>query len=257
MSHPEERLEFILLKSLWEGGVIRQELMERFDIGSTQATKDFREVKKDYPDAIHYEASQKKYIPLAIEKYIGKSSFKRYLDVIGVQKNILQLNNIQSSIPIETFRSIHLAISQGFGLEFSYLSLNSTDKKHKRGGYPHSLINSGWRWHIRCWEKSSGLFKDFNIPRIKGDIEVILELQPDSDIRNDQAWFNTKHVFLIPNPGLSKEQKEIIEIDYGMTNGVLDVQCSEALYLYTMHNYLITDFDELPNLNQHLAVRIL
>ncbi len=255
MSNQQERHDFILLKALWEGGIIRQDLMNRFDIGSAQATKDFRAVREIYPNAIHYEAAQKKYIPVSVERYVEKGSFHKYLSVVDSSKNILQLNNVQSSIPIETFRFIHLAISQGFGLEFNYLSLNNTDKQSKRVVYPHSLINSGWRWHMRCWEKSSGIFKDFNVPRIQGEIKLVKQKGKDSNIENDQAWNTGKHVFLIPNPQLSLEQKEIVEIDYGMKNGVLDVHCSEALYLYTMHSYLITDFGAVPNRHQHLAVR--
>lgn len=255
MSNQQERHDFILLKALWEGGIIRQELMSRFDIGSAQATKDFRVVREAYPNAIHYEAAQKKYIPISVERYVGQDSFHRYLSLVNSNKKILQLNNVQSSIPVETFRLIHLAISQGFGLEFSYLSLNSTDKQSKRVVYPHSLINSGWRWHIRCWEGGSGLFKDFNIPRIQGEINIVKQIEEVGKIENDQAWNTKKHVFLIPNPQLSPEQKGIVEIDFGMKNGVLDVYCSEALYLYTMHSYLITDFGPLPNKHQHLAIR--
>ncbi|MBO1927499.1 WYL domain-containing protein [Thiomicrorhabdus sp. 6S2-11] len=249
-----DRYDYILLKALWEGGVKRQELMDRFEIGPAQATKDFSKVKSLFPEAMRYSPADKQNIDVNCRKYLGSKTFDDYLKITGKYDFIQQLNNVHSDLPVELYRKIHTAITNKFGIQFQYHSINNPEKNSVRTVYPHNLINSGYRWHIRGWEQESGEFKDFNVMRMYGDIQLEKNKQPNASINNDVKWNTYKTVFLIPNPKLNPDQKDIISMDYGMKNGVLTVNCREALFLYTMHTFLITDFSESPNEHQYLSI---
>lgn len=250
----KDYIEFTLHKAFFEGRVTRKDLIERFGIKESTATKIFALISKEQPGHIHYQPRNRGYVPSEDYRIKGKYRFDNYLQIVGRPAFIYRLETVSSGVNMDKFRSIQEAIKQGFAIDFDYLSLN-TPKPTKRIVYPHSLINSGYRWHLRGWEKGSGLFKDFNLPRMLGECLLVSENNAASHIDNDHDWKEYKTFFLIPNPSLSPEQRCIIEIDYQMSNGVLTVSCRKALFLYTLHTYLVTDQSENPNIHQHLALR--
>ncbi|CAN8139634.1 hypothetical protein THIOSC15_1730003 [uncultured Thiomicrorhabdus sp.] len=181
--------------------------------------------------------------------------FQKYLNVTGgtgvKTYNILPNKPV---IPVKLYRLIHKAISNKFGINFKYHSLNSASAKERKV-YPHSLINSGYRWHIRGWEEASQQFKDYTLSRVELDGISLVEKKDElSNIENDSAWNNEIGIFLIPNPALSDEKRKIIALDFNMRDGILNVFCKEALILYTLNSYLVTDFSEKPAKSQLLAI---
>ena len=247
-------IEFTLHKAFFEGRVTRKDLIERFGIKESTATKIFSLISREYPGHIRYHPRSRGYVPSEDYRIKNKYRFADYLRIIGDQAFIYRLETVNSGVDMVKFRSIQNAIKNRFAIEFDYLSLNKPEPT-KRAVYPHSLINSGYRWHIRGWEPVSGEFKDFNLPRMLGDIVEVRANNSLSHVDNDKDWNEYKTFFLVPNPQLSSEQKKIIEMDYQMTNGVLTVTCKKALFIYTLHTYLVTDRSETPNIHQHLALR--
>lgn len=244
----------MLLKAYWEGFTSRNDLMQKFGIASTQATKDFAYVKSNYKGAINYDLSIKKYTASKhISRFIGDSSFDEYI-ALESSSHIHQIKPNIYQLPLEKFRSIHTAILKNTSVSFSYISLNSPDKQEPRIIHPHTLFNAGTKWYLRGWEHKSNLFKDYNLSRIQGKIRM-LGNQYDALIKKDDTNWNTLiDVLLIPNPNLSKEKKKIIEIEFDMNGGILHIKCSVALLLYTLNTYLVTDYNETPNKHQLLAI---
>lgn len=250
----KDYIEFALHKAFFEGRVTRKDLIERFGIKESKATKIFALISKEQPGHIRYHPRSRGYVPSEDYRIKSKYHFGDYLHIVGRPAFIHRLEMVNSGVDMDKFRIIQEAIKYGFAIEFDYLSLNTPDPT-KRIVYPHSLISSGYRWHIRGWEEASEEFKDFNLPRMRGEVVEVKIHNSLSHIENDKDWNEYKTFFLIPNPQLSSEQKKIIEIDYQMTNGVLSVSCKKALFLYTLHTYLVTDQNEAPNIHQHLALR--
>lgn len=250
----KDYIEFALQKAFFEGRITRKDLIERFGIKESKATQIFALISRERPGNIYYYPRSRGYVPSKDYKIKSKYHFADYLRVVGPPAFIHRLETVNSGVDMDKFRSIQEAIKNGSAIEFNYLSLN-TPEPTKRIVYPHSLISSGYRWHIRGWEEESGVFKDFNLPRMQGEIVEVKMNNSLSHIDNDKDWNEYKTFFLVPNPQLSIEQKKIIEIDYQMTNSVLTVSCKKALFLYTLHTYLVTDQSEIPNIHQHLALR--
>jgi hypothetical protein len=56
----------------------------------------------------------------------------------------------------------------------------------------------------------------------------------DVDINSDSKWFNYSEVVIGPNPKLNEAQKNIVAMDYGMTDFELKFKCRIALLYYLL-----------------------
>jgi len=252
----KEHVKFILLKVYWEYEVSRQDVIEVFGIAVAQAANYFAEVKNKCPGAIRYDGSLKRYVPdSGIERFLPSKDFQDYLNVVkSSQVSTLSVMPNKPFMPVCLYRILRKAIDEGFGIKFIYHSLNSANKKH-RTVYPHSVINSSYRWHFRGWEEESNAFKDFNLSRISLEsIELTKVTNELADSKNDTAWNEEIVVFLIANPSLSDAEREIISMDFNMKDGILNVVCRKALLLYTLNSYLVTNFSKKPPKTQLLSI---
>ena len=94
---------------------------------------------------------------------------------------------------------------------------------------PHAIAFDGSRWHLRAWCHDNGDFRDFVFSRIQ---QVYRSRKSEIDPRNDLRWSSIVTIVLRPRNGLSEHQRRAVEIDFGMTNGVLEISMREALVYY-------------------------
>lgn len=259
MNQDKMLTDFVLLKALWEGIVKRKNLMARFGISESKATKLIRIIRETYPGYISYSPENKGYISHPSKSYLKGFNFHRYSSLIGlsdVDPILININDNESKpIKLEDYRLIHKAIQNSYGLQFNYSSFNSPEKVKSRLVYPHHIVNSGVRWHIRGYDAGDNNFKDFNVPRLK-NLQLVENYHVDSGVQFDDDWNTSVNVYLVPNPVLSEAQQRIVEDDYSMENGQLHIVCRKALLLYTLNKYLVIEKDRgtQPSENQHLVM---
>lgn len=76
---------------------------------------------------------------------------------------------------------------------------------HERIISPHTLVYTGFRWHVRAYCHQSKQFKDFLLSRIdRTPVVVAIE---SVDPAQDQQWHEEIVLTLIPNPKLNAAQK--------------------------------------------------
>lgn len=251
------RLQFILLKANWEGTVTRADLIEKFGISPTQATTDFQECKKRFPSSLSYDPSIRRYCPgRAIATYISDYSFDEYYEVVCSKKASAHIIQVQpQAIKPQIYRNINKALSNQLGINIQYCSMNDPEGIKSRTIYPHTLVRSGFRWHVRAFEEQSKKFKDFNIARIKKVINYIDNPSKAAEITNDKAWNEEIYLLLTPNLKLNEAQRKIISNDYtGNEDMVINLQVKVAELLYVLHLYEIRDFSDSPPTTQLLQI---
>src|SRR5262245_20079154 len=59
---PEQRLEFIEFRLLWEGGVNRSDLIDQFGVSVPQASNDLTAYRELGPENVTYDLSGKRYV---------------------------------------------------------------------------------------------------------------------------------------------------------------------------------------------------
>ena len=251
------RLKFILLKANWEGAVSRGDLIEKFGISPTQATSDFQECRKRFPSSITYDPSIRRYCPAsAIGTYVNDYSFDEYYEFVYREKTSSHIIQVQPQlIKPYIYRSINNAVSNKLGINIQYSSMNDPEGNKSRSIYPHTLVRSGFRWHVRAYEVQSKKFKDFNIARIKKVISPIDKQLREAEIINDKPWNDEVQLLLTPNLNLSEAQRKIVSNDYtGNEDMVIKLQVKVAELLYVLHLYEVRDFSDSPPTSQLLQV---
>lgn len=251
------RLQFILLKANWEGTVSRADLIEKFGISPTQATSDFQECRKRFPSSINYDPSIRRYCPAsAIGTYVSDYSFDEYYEIVYIEKTSSHIIQVQPQlIKPYIYREINNALSNKHGINIQYCSMSDPEGNKSRSIYPHTLVRSGFRWHIRAYEEQSKEFKDFNIARIKKIISPIDKQPKAAEISNDKSWNDKVHLLLTPNLKLSEAQRKIVSNDYtGNEDMVINLQVKVAELLYVLHLYEVRDFSDSPPTTQLLQV---
>ncbi|HEY6130595.1 MAG TPA: WYL domain-containing protein [Halioglobus sp.] len=241
------RYRFIETLALWEGRLTTRHLCDTFGIGRQQASKDINNYIRDVgPGNLQYDKFLKGYKPTAdFIPRVTQGLADEYLHLMARNNELmnvfesLSLNvaNVEVlSIPVrdvkpEVLRPIMLAARLQKRLDVDYVSLNHPDREG-RIIVPHTLVYSGLRWHVRAWCEKNSEYRDFVLSRFRG----IPEIMDDSGhgVEGDAGWNTPVIVRIAPDPGLKPEQREVVEVDYGMINGVLEIPTRARLVPYVL-----------------------
>lgn len=258
------RLRLIEVVALWEGRVNTNHLTNYFGIKRQQASNDIKKYREDVaPGNLIYDKSVKAYIPSTTFKaQLTTGSADEYLHLLERNSDlnlrferlelgfghIHQLPVPNRAIKPEILRPIVKACQQNLRLEVDYRSI-SDPQRDGRVIIPHSIVYAANRWHVRGYCEKNKNFRDFVLTRFF-DIPEIEESYsaPNTRMSNpkndtalqqyteaqDEDWNTKIKVSFIADPRLTPAQKEVIEHDYGMTNGRLMITIRASLVAYLM-----------------------
>nr|WP_218678665.1 WYL domain-containing protein [Shewanella xiamenensis] len=251
-----ERLAHIDFVLMFKGEARRTDLVERFNIAPSVATQDFARYKEIAPQNVIYDEKRKQHLKAA--SFISLFDF----DVIRTLATLSQgfgdgfsgqlkpplaceapyhLNKPNLSIVAKVTEAIH----KGKALSITYVSLSSGETT--REIVPHTLVDNGLRWHVRAFDRKHGQsgapngFRDFVLTRIKAafvleDSTLSPSVIKESELETqDRQWNRFVELELVPHPRI--EHSEAIELDYGMTGGVLKVEIRAATAGYLLRQW--------------------
>ncbi|GAB3229565.1 WYL domain-containing protein [Pseudaeromonas pectinilytica] len=245
-----DRIAHIDFTLLFKGEAVRADLVDRFSIAAAQATKDFTLYRELAPGNIEYDQKLKlhkrgeAFAPLfdydvvrtlaTISQGYGDGFTGKVKPPLACEAPY-HLNKPNLSIVAKVTEAIH----KGKALRITYVSLSSGETT--REIVPHTLVDNGLRWHVRGFDRKHNEFRDFVLTRIKA--AVVLEdstLSPsvikESELETqDRQWNRFVELELVPHPRI--EHSEAIELDYGMTGGVLKVEIRAATAGYLLRQW--------------------
>ena len=241
------RYRFIEIISYWEGRLTANHLMDAFKIGRQQASKDINWYKRQYPENLDYDLQLKGHVPKeTFSPAFTHGSPEEYLQIMQANEDLSQhyanafihpasvkvLRPPVRGVSPEILRPVIQACRENRRLEFNYISLSTPEQPDGRLICPHTLVNNGFRWHVRGYcEKNRG-YRDFVLSRIQGIPEV--EDKAQFFITEDDAWNTMVTLIIIPHRKLTKPQQHVIATDYGMVDGQLEIQVRGALVEYML-----------------------
>jgi hypothetical protein len=134
-------------------------------------------------------------------------------------------------VEVEILRRSLGAIRKSSKVTIRYQSMSRLEPSD-RSISPHAVAFDGIRWHLRayCYEHED--FRDFVLSRIT---RVEDDGSSAVDPVNDSSWFRIVNVVIAAVPHLSEGRRHAVEMDYGMSQGRLDVPVREALLIYLLH----------------------
>ena len=236
----QQRLWFIELIAYWEGRISSSTLVQQFAISRQQALRDIQRYQRLAPGNLDYDAQQKSYRPTAdFQPLYQQGDVPEYLCWLSQQNpdhyaamHRLPFDQLQlPSRPItpQLMRQLIQAMREQRRLDVGYVSLTNPDTEG-RIIVPHHFVNTGLRWHLRAWCEKSGEYRDFVLSRFRGDGELMDKSSHGAE--QDEGW-NTEVILVFrPDSRLSEAQQQVLEQDYQMDNGELQLTTRGCLVQY-------------------------
>ncbi|WP_108651983.1 WYL domain-containing protein [Dongshaea marina] len=231
LSAPQrERLWLIDFLAQFKGELTRNDVVKRFGVTLSNATIDLALYRKLAPENIHYDARSKTY--QRTQSFVPLFDYEPLKTLSTLSEGVSEgfhsgptpvsispshhLNQPDLEILASVCRAIHFRQA----LRASYISLTSGETEREL--VPHSLVDTGQRWHVRAYCRKRQEFRDFVLTRFTQICSEGLTIDSEQEsVECDNDWNAKVTLTLIPHPGVSFP--EAIERDYGMQNGTLEV----------------------------------
>lgn len=243
-----QRLEYIEIMAYYCGVVTRSDVARAFSISDAAATKDLKFYGDIAPDNLVYkhtvfgfvpgptfkevfaDLSPAAVLPLFEANQAVAGGPHENTPIFGIPAECIALPNRFPKK--EVLAQITRAIHHHKKLSVSYHSLSGKDSDKKRTIEPHSLVNSGFRWHVRAYNEESFDFRDFVLSRFVS--ANCLEDDADSSAQYDDDWTEVIALQLSPHPGLDEANRNSLLMDYGSKNEVIEIRIRRALIGYVL-----------------------
>jgi predicted DNA-binding transcriptional regulator YafY len=240
-----QRLAYIDFCLLFRGHLCRNDLIQRFEVGLSAGSRDFKLYQELAPDNLHYNPKAKRYFQSDAFNPLFKHDPKQTLLKLahGITDGFDAISDIH--FPVEAPAQLNVpnlfivaritqAILNNLPVNLIYTSLSSGSKA--RIFIPHSIIDNGLRWHVRGYDRETNAFRDFVLTRIS---KVLLLSQIPSShesIVEDHQWNREIILKIAPHPK-NVSQPIAIALDYGMVDQVLEIKTRAALAGYILRRW--------------------
>lgn len=258
-----ERLAYIEVKANFCGELTRSDIERRFGVKPAASSRDLATYRKLAPDNLAYETSLRRHVPTDRFKPIFPSSAERVLSWLRAGLGDGLDLGIKLPVPcegaselvnpdLETLAVLTRAIASKRLCRVEYLSLSSG--RSNRVLAPVALADTGFRWHLRAYDRKNKRFSDFVLTRI-AKAETLAEASGGWErLEADTQWARVVHLELGPHPGVL--HPEAIEADYGMRAGMLALDMRAPLVGYALRRWAVdcSDGSSLDPKQHHLRL---
>lgn len=264
-----QRLQYIELRAYYTGVVTRSDVAKAFAISDAAATKDLKFYSDIAPENLLYKHAVFGFVPSSeFKEVFANLSPAAVLPMLEANLTVVGGPNQDESVfgvPVENMAlpsripdktvlaQISRAIHNKKKLQVSYRSLSERDSKEKRMIEPHSLVNTGFRWHVRAYNEDTFDFRDFVLSRFVS--ANCLDANAESSAQYDDDWSEIISVQLTPHPKLDAEKQSSLLIDYGSDDDVITIKVRRALIGYLLQQLSVdTTADHTLNPNKYQLI---
>lgn len=240
------RFRLIEIIALWEGRVTTQHLCATFNILRQQASRDIGQYLENVPDNLNYDHQIRGYVPSetfrprftlgTTDEYLqllhSAYSPETGLPLLTGMEGITQTLSVPGRmISPQIVRPLTRACYEKRQVLVDYISLNSKQQE-SRVLSPHTIVHTGYRWHVRAYCHKRERYADFVLSRFRGNPSLQGHAVKTKD--GDEAWNDIVEIVITADPRLDAASRQIVEYDYGMKQGRLRLSSRGALVQYTL-----------------------
>lgn len=261
----EQRFWLIELLVYWEGRVNTTSLVDYAGLSRQQVSADLKAYQQKQPNNLQYNPSFKAYLPAAgFTRTLISNDVVEYLNWIRSPSVLLHqpaqrhLPNTSLELPARTvtpqiMRALVTAMREQRRVEVDYVSLSNPNRQGRIIA-PHTFVSTGMRWHLRAWCEKSQDYRDFVLSRFRGAPDVMDKTSHTG--QQDKAWNTQVTLILQPDPRLPQEKRAVLEHDYQMQDGQLQVTTRGCLVNYLLREMQINTkmLDGTPEAQQLVLV---
>lgn len=243
-----QRLQYIEIMAWYAGVVARSDVARAFGLSDPAATKDLKLYSDLAPGNLVYNHSVFGFVPgEGFSAVFADLAPAAVLPVIAANLAVangpygatLIYGLATASLPLparlpgqQTLAQITRAIHGRRKLRVGYRSLSSRDSPAARMIEPHTLVDTGLRWHVRAYNEESCDFRDFVLSRITA--AECLDTPAESSVQYDDDWVEQVSLRLAPHSGLDAVRRESLLLDYGASGDLIEVNVRRALLGYVL-----------------------
>lgn len=241
-----QRLAFIEFRAWFYGEVARKHVLERFEVATAAGTRDMALYKELAPGNVRYEQKLYRYLPGF--KPLFHHDVDRTLAALtlgfGAGEPAATGELLSHAVParlnqpaLDTLAAVTRAIHNRQALSLVYHSMKSGPGE--RVIVPHSLVDSGLRWHVRAFDRVKGNFRDLVLTRmeqVESPASIALPAAHES-MAADTAWQHQITLVLKPHP--AHPHPKVIAKDFGMQRGQLTVVLRAATAGYVLRQWQV------------------
>lgn len=243
-----QRLQYIELMAWYTGVVTRSDVARAFGQSDPAATKDLKLYSDLAPGNLVYNHSVFGFVPgEGFAAVFADLTPAAALPVIaanlavanGPYGNELIYGLPTASLPLparlpspQTLAQITRAIHGRRKLRVGYRSLSGRDSAGDRLIEPHTLVDTGLRWHVRAYDEAHCEFRDFVLSRV---VEAeCRDVAAESSAEYDEDWVETVSLRLAPHAGLDAGKRASLLLDYAAAGEAIVVEVRRALLGYVL-----------------------
>lgn len=256
------RLKAIEATLRWKGEIYRGDIESLFGVGNQKAALDFALYNKLYPGQMKYDYTLRRYLPSeSFKGYLTSDTSEDFLDMLkgegesaciaGPYPAVEIIGKSTRIVRSSTINLINRAIVHKKKIKVTYQSL-STPIPQTYSLSPHSLVYNGYRWHIRAYSDHHEGYRDF-LPIRMSDIQLE-SIDQACLIDQDDLWCNFVELRFMAHESLSAEQKQVLNIEYEMKDGIWTVKVRAALVHYFIEFLGIDSVTGYQNRDRRLTI---
>ena len=254
-----QRLKLLECTLLLNGWVRTQALTDSFGISRAQASKDFAVYQSLAPDNLVYDRSLKRYqAGASFRPMLLSGRTSEMLDLLaalpGEDSPVVALaaagpaveilRPMERELDLDVFRAVSAAASNGCRVAVDYQSMRRPEPRRVTLS-PHTLVYSGFRWHVRAYSHRHDEYRDFVLARMRGAESLPDEVGQPRD--HDADWTGTVELVVGVHPDLPPAQQAVIASDYGMKDGCTVYPLRRAMVPYFLRLMQIEPEREHPD----------
>jgi hypothetical protein len=243
-----QRMKFIEIMGWYAGSIARGELARAFGLSDPAATKDIRLYNELAPGNLAYSQAVFGFVPTDrfspvfadLEPAVVLPVIAANLATMGGPYGETLIYGLPAeSLPLpvrlpdrHVLAQITRAMRGHRKLGVSYRSLSGRESLDRRILEPHTLVNTGDRWHVRAYNQETYDFRDFVLSRFAQ--AQCLDEPAESSMQYDDDWVETLSLKLGPHRKLDPNKRERLLLDYGGVDGVISLTVRRALIGYVL-----------------------
>ena len=248
-----QRLHYIEVMAWYAGVVTRSDVARAFGLSDPAATKDLKLYGDLAPGNLVYNPAVFGFVPspgfvavfadlspaaalptIAANLAVANGPYGRDL-IYGLATASLPL---PARLPDhDTLAQITRAMLGRRQLRVDYRSLSGSERGASRLLEPHTLVDTGLRWHVRAYSADTCDFRDFVLSRIVA--AECLETPAESSEAYDDDWVEWVQLQLAPHPGLDAERRASLLFDYGAAGDIIEMPVRRALLGYVLQRLAV------------------
>ena len=157
------------------------------------------------------------------------------------------------SVDADNVRAVLAAAELHESCSIAYQSMTSSESRDRTIS-PHALVKASGRWHVRAYDFSRKQFVDFSLSRVRFSASANGHTVVPGEIDDD--WQTVVTIAFIPHPTLSKNQRDAVAREFGMTGETLILTVRRALLFYLLDEMRILNAVRRRDVNLAQSVSI-